>query len=98
MLQKGFMLVLDRRKEKWGAVKSCLQKVQVLLGQINYELQYNSWYSWINHDCLGEDLPDLSHYLDFFFCSLHEDQKLESQQQRQLIQFEMIYNNDVTHK
>lgn len=28
MLQKGFMLVLDRRKEKWGAVKSCLQKVQ----------------------------------------------------------------------
>ena len=31
MLQKGFMLVLDRRKEKWGAVKSCLQKVQVLL-------------------------------------------------------------------
>lgn len=28
LLQKGFMLVLDRRKEKWGAVKSCLNKVQ----------------------------------------------------------------------
>lgn len=28
LLHKGFMLVLDRRKEKWGAVKSCLTKVQ----------------------------------------------------------------------
>jgi len=29
MLNKGFILVLDRRKEKWGAVKSSLQKIQV---------------------------------------------------------------------
>jgi len=29
MLKKGFILVLDRRKDKWGAVKSCLQKIQV---------------------------------------------------------------------
>lgn len=29
LVQKGFILVLDRRKDKWGAVKSCLQKLQV---------------------------------------------------------------------
>ncbi|XP_027048603.1 guanine nucleotide exchange factor DBS-like isoform X2 [Pocillopora damicornis] len=28
LVQKGFILVLDRRKDKWGAVKSCLQKLQ----------------------------------------------------------------------
>lgn len=29
LLHRGFMLVLDRRREKWGTVKSCLNKVQV---------------------------------------------------------------------
>lgn len=29
LLKKGIILVLDRRKDKWGAVKSCLQKIQV---------------------------------------------------------------------
>ena len=29
LLHRGFMLVLDRRREKWGTVKSCLSKVQV---------------------------------------------------------------------
>ncbi|KAL9963522.1 hypothetical protein ACROYT_G027037 [Oculina patagonica] len=28
LLKKGFILVLDRRKDKWAAVKSCLQKIQ----------------------------------------------------------------------
>lgn len=28
LVEKGFILVLDRRKDKWGAVKSCLQKLQ----------------------------------------------------------------------
>lgn len=28
LLHRGFMLVLDRRREKWGTVKSCLNKVQ----------------------------------------------------------------------
>lgn len=29
LLYRGFMLVLDRRREKWESVKSCLNKVQV---------------------------------------------------------------------
>ena len=29
LVQKGFILVLDRRKDKWEAVESCLQKLQV---------------------------------------------------------------------
>ena len=34
LVQKGFILVLDRRKDKWGAVKSCLQKLQVSNGNV----------------------------------------------------------------
>ncbi|KAJ7351026.1 guanine nucleotide exchange factor DBS [Desmophyllum pertusum] len=28
LLNKGFIMILDRRKDKWAAVKSCLQKIQ----------------------------------------------------------------------
>ena len=65
LVQKGFILVLDRRKDKWEAVKSCLQKLQVsneifpslIVSRKLVIVEYNCEMIWLP-DYLGKSSSD----------------------------------------